>query len=42
MSSLGVTFVVPLLLDLVRRSKSETTKCSKVQVVWAVKSHGVW
>ncbi|RPD73308.1 hypothetical protein L226DRAFT_107589 [Lentinus tigrinus ALCF2SS1-7] len=34
----GVTFVVPLLLDIVRGSKSGKTMCRAVQIVWAVRS----
>ena len=37
----GVTFVVPLLLDLVHYAKSGKTTCCQVRLVWAVKSHGV-
>ena len=36
----GVTFVVPLLLDLVHSAKSGKTACCQVHFVWAVKSHG--
>nr|VWP00772.1 AAA domain-containing protein [Ganoderma boninense] len=35
----GVSFVVPLLLDLVRSFKAEETKCRKVSLVWAVRTN---
>ncbi|KAI0645443.1 ferric reductase NAD binding domain-containing protein [Trametes meyenii] len=34
----GVTFVVPLLLDIIQRSAESTTVCQKVHLVWAVRT----
>ncbi|RDX54024.1 hypothetical protein OH76DRAFT_1057624 [Lentinus brumalis] len=34
----GVTFVVPLLLDIIRRSKSGELTCRRVHLVWAVRT----
>nr|VWO95070.1 FAD-binding FR-type domain-containing protein [Ganoderma boninense] len=34
----GVSFVVPLLLDLVRSSETDQSKCRKVDLVWAVRT----
>ncbi|KAF7789874.1 hypothetical protein EIP86_000822 [Pleurotus ostreatoroseus] len=34
----GITFVVPLLLDLVRSYESGKTQCSKVHLVWAART----
>ena len=36
--ALGVTFVIPLLLDLVRSFVPGGTKCTRVELVWAVRS----
>ena len=36
----GVTFVVPLLLDLVRSYEAGKTRCRKVHLVWAVRTAG--
>ncbi|KAJ8472912.1 hypothetical protein ONZ51_g8200 [Trametes cubensis] len=37
----GITFVVPLLLDIVRNSVKDTTQvCHKVHLVWAVRTPG--
>ena len=33
-----MTFVIPLLLDLVRSFVSGSTKCTRVELVWAVRS----
>ena len=35
-----MSFVVPLLLDLVHSFKADQTKCRKVQLVWAVRTNG--
>ena len=36
----GVTFVVPLLLDIVRSFEAGKTRCRKVHLVWAVRTAG--
>ncbi|KAI1791776.1 hypothetical protein LXA43DRAFT_1094126 [Ganoderma leucocontextum] len=36
----GVSFVVPLLLDLVRSFNTSLNKCGKVHLVWAVRTNG--
>ncbi|KAM5541792.1 hypothetical protein V8D89_004521 [Ganoderma adspersum] len=36
----GVSFIVPLLLDLIRSFKADQTRCRKVHFVWAVRTNG--
>ncbi|KAI1783527.1 ferric reductase NAD binding domain-containing protein [Ganoderma leucocontextum] len=37
----GVSFVVPILLDLVRSFNTSLNKCGKVHLVWAVRTNGM-
>ncbi|PIL27829.1 transporter [Ganoderma sinense ZZ0214-1] len=36
----GVSFVVPLLLDLIRSFDADQSRCRKVSLVWAVRTNG--
>ena len=40
MYTIGVSFVVPLLLDLVHSFKADQTQYRKVHLVWAVRTNG--